>query len=155
MASFEPFVSSDPFNMETFNTKLGGAFGKVDAATESAKLTFTTIYFDATIGSHDSTTKTVQVSRELFNKFKMITCRCWGDSSNRKAYSALMAKANDLKWEANLVTTVPVQNTIAGRYVTIESTSETEITITIGNGYLGTNNNANNVAIVVEIVAIY
>jgi hypothetical protein len=32
MASFEPFVSSDPFNMETFNTKLGGAFGKVDTA---------------------------------------------------------------------------------------------------------------------------
>lgn len=29
MASFEPFISSDPFNMETFNTKLGGAFGKV------------------------------------------------------------------------------------------------------------------------------
>lgn len=24
MASFEPFVSSDPFNMETFNSKLGG-----------------------------------------------------------------------------------------------------------------------------------
>nr|DAZ41674.1 MAG TPA: hypothetical protein [Caudoviricetes sp.] len=23
MASFEPFVSSDPFNMETFNSKLG------------------------------------------------------------------------------------------------------------------------------------
>ena len=31
MASFEPFVSSDPFSMSTFNTKLGGAFGKVDA----------------------------------------------------------------------------------------------------------------------------
>ena len=31
MASFEPFVSSDPFSMSTFNSKLGGAFGKVDA----------------------------------------------------------------------------------------------------------------------------
>ena len=31
MTSFEPFVSSDPFSMSTFNTKLGGAFGKVDA----------------------------------------------------------------------------------------------------------------------------
>lgn len=30
MASFEPFVSSDPFNMETFNSKIGGAFDKVD-----------------------------------------------------------------------------------------------------------------------------
>ena len=29
MASFEPFVSSDPFSMSTFNSKLGGAFGKV------------------------------------------------------------------------------------------------------------------------------
>lgn len=24
MASFEPFVSSDPFSMSTFNSKLGG-----------------------------------------------------------------------------------------------------------------------------------
>lgn len=31
MASFEPFVSSDPFSMSTFNSKLGGAFEKVDA----------------------------------------------------------------------------------------------------------------------------
>lgn len=31
MASFEPFVNSDPFSMSTFNTKLEGAFGKVDA----------------------------------------------------------------------------------------------------------------------------
>lgn len=29
MASFEPFVSSDPFNMETFNTKLGGHLKKL------------------------------------------------------------------------------------------------------------------------------
>lgn len=35
MASFEPFVSSDPFSMSTFNSKLGGAFGKVDAALET------------------------------------------------------------------------------------------------------------------------
>lgn len=30
MASFTPFVSSDPFSMSTFNTKLGGAFDSVD-----------------------------------------------------------------------------------------------------------------------------
>lgn len=35
MASFEPFVSSDPFSMSTFNSKLGGAFGKVDVALEA------------------------------------------------------------------------------------------------------------------------
>lgn len=35
MASFEPFVSSDPFSMSMFNSKLGGAFGKVDAALET------------------------------------------------------------------------------------------------------------------------
>lgn len=35
MASFEPFVSSDPFSMSTFNSKLGGAFGKVDAELET------------------------------------------------------------------------------------------------------------------------
>lgn len=44
MASFEPFVSSDPFNMETFNTKLGGAFGKVDADVKSALLTPVLLY---------------------------------------------------------------------------------------------------------------
>ena len=36
MASFEPFVSSDPFSMSTFNSKLGGAFGKVDADVSNA-----------------------------------------------------------------------------------------------------------------------
>lgn len=36
MASFEPFVSSDPFSMSTFNSKLGGAFGKVDEAIGAA-----------------------------------------------------------------------------------------------------------------------
>lgn len=36
MASFEPFVSSDPFSMSTFNSKLGGAFGKVDEGLASA-----------------------------------------------------------------------------------------------------------------------
>lgn len=29
MASFEPFVSSDPFSMSTFNTKLGGHLEKL------------------------------------------------------------------------------------------------------------------------------
>lgn len=29
MASFEPFVSSDPFSMSTFNSKLGGHLGKL------------------------------------------------------------------------------------------------------------------------------
>lgn len=28
MASFEPFVSSDPFSMSTFNSKLGGGIWK-------------------------------------------------------------------------------------------------------------------------------
>lgn len=37
MASFEPFVSSDPFSMSTFNTKLGGAFGKVDKNVSDAQ----------------------------------------------------------------------------------------------------------------------
>lgn len=36
MASFEPFVSSDAFSMSTFNSKLGGAFGRVDEAIASA-----------------------------------------------------------------------------------------------------------------------
>ncbi len=31
MASFTPFVGTDQFSMSTFNSKLGGAFGKVDA----------------------------------------------------------------------------------------------------------------------------
>lgn len=29
MASFEPFVSSDPFSMSTFNSKLGGHLEKL------------------------------------------------------------------------------------------------------------------------------
>lgn len=44
MASFEPFVSSDPFNMETFNSKLGGAFEKVDKNVKSALLTPVLLY---------------------------------------------------------------------------------------------------------------
>lgn len=32
MSSFEPFVGSDPFTMDTFNTKLGNSFDKVDAS---------------------------------------------------------------------------------------------------------------------------
>ncbi len=36
MVSFEPFVSSDSFSMSTFNSKLGGAFGKVDEAIAAA-----------------------------------------------------------------------------------------------------------------------
>ena len=66
-----------------------------------------------------------------------------------------MAKTSFNKWEGNLVTTVPIANQIAGRYITLESTSETEVTFTINNGYLATNNNANNVAILIQIIAIY
>lgn len=36
MVSFEPFVSSDPFTMNTFNTKLGGAFDAVESVANNA-----------------------------------------------------------------------------------------------------------------------
>ena len=55
MASFEPFVSSDPFAMRTFNSKLGGAFGKVDEAINKAGLKLTKV-FQGTVAT--GTTKT-------------------------------------------------------------------------------------------------
>ena len=39
MASFEPFVGTDPFDMKTFNSKIGGAFNKVDGDVANATTT--------------------------------------------------------------------------------------------------------------------
>lgn len=154
-------VDYDTLYPKTIASQVDDVYSKseVDAAIAAitpAKIVFGTIYYDSstpsTLGSQTIVTK---ISRELFDKFRMIICRCYGDGGNRRGYSVLMAKESDFKWGAELVTTVPIQNMVAGRYVTVESTSETEVTITINNGHLGTNNSANNVAILVEITAVY
>lgn len=148
----EKFKASDPFNMTEFNAKID----QTNTAIEAAQKTFGVLYFNNTPNVNlESQVKTITLAREVFNKIKLIVCECVGDVSNKYGYSVLMAKTSSNKWEGNLVTTVPIANQIAGRYITLESTSETEVTLTINNGYLATNNNANNVAILIQIIAIY
>ena len=146
-------------NLNHLEDGIVGAYSAANQALEKANaagLSFGVLYFNnAPSNSLERQVKTIMLARELFNKFKLIVCDCVGDTSNKRGYSVLMAKTGAYKWEGNLVTTVPVKNNIVGRYVTLESTSETEATLTIDNGFLGSTLNSNHVAILVQVIAIY
>lgn len=95
MASFEPFVSSDPFSMSTFNSKLGGAFDAVDKnvgdvatvannaleVAQKAGVTITNIYNNPTpaIYDYDATHPEIVGAKMLFITAKntagaIVTC---------------------------------------------------------------------------------
>lgn len=149
-------------NAENLNHMEDGIVGAYAAANQAlekannARLTFGVLYNNSNLSKNlERQVETIAVSRELFNKFKFIYCECVGDTGNKQGYTVWMAKTQNYKWEGNLVTTVPVQNKIAGRYVSLESTSETEVTLTIDNGFLGSTLNTNNVAILKDVIALY
>lgn len=103
MASFEPFVSSDPFSMSTFNTKLGGAFGKVDEnvnealeVAQKAGMKVDTLWTNANVGQ-EFLTQYITLNAAMSN-YKFIAILAWADGTNYPFLTFMVAsgeKASD------------------------------------------------------------
>lgn len=91
MASFEPFVSSDPFSMSTFNSKLGGAFGKVDA---DVSATTTTANNALQIAESAQSAAT-----ELASKIHFIKLGEWSLSTDSTNFEITLPSIDWTKWK--------------------------------------------------------
>ena len=91
MASFEPFVSSDPFSMSTFNSELGGAFGKVDADVSA-----TTIIANNALQIAESAQS---AATELASKIHFIKLGEWSLSTDSINFEITLSSIDWTKWK--------------------------------------------------------
>lgn len=99
-------------------------------------------------------TVTLSITREVFSRLLTVFCDCRETANNENVFGVELAQISSLKWGGNLVTTVPVANSASTRRITLESTSDTECTLTISAGFLGATQN-NNVSILRQLRGLY
>ena len=128
MASFEPFVSSDPFSMSTFNTKLGGHLGKLTnnalEVAQAAGMQVDTLWTNTNITGTFSN-QYVTLSAAMTN-YKFIAILAWAQSAKYPFLTFMVASGEKASADSSTILSSLAgissgENTVYKRGVRVES----------------------------------